>query len=178
MEWRLRDGKSRLRRIKAWPVLTTAAIKAIVAGCNLAFVPEPFLTLSNMNVLSPDGRCYSFDHRGNGYARSEGFGVVIVKRVSDAIRDGDTIRAVIRSTGSNQDGRTPGVSEPSKDAQERLIKETYAKAGLDMRTTRFFEAHGTGTAVGDPIESGAIGAAFRKYRSPSEPLYMYVLLSA
>lgn len=122
-----------------------------------------------MNFLSPDSRCYSFDHRANGYARGEGFGVLVLKRVVDAIKDGDTIRAVIRSTGSNSDGRTPGITQPSKDAQERLIKETYEKAGLDLRATRFFEAHGTGTPVGDPIEAGAIGGAFSKHRSPDQP---------
>ena len=100
------------------------------------------MALSNLGFLSRDSRCYSFDHRANGYARGEGFGVVVLKRVTDAIRDGDTIRAVIRSTGSNQDGKTPGITLPSKDAQTRLIKETYQKAALDMRMTNFFEAHG------------------------------------
>ena len=95
-----------------------------------------------MNFLSPDGRCYSFDERANGYARGEGFGVVVIKLLSDAIKDGDTIRAVIRSTSSNQDGRTPGITQPSRDAQESLIKSTYEKAGLDPRATRYFEAHG------------------------------------
>lgn len=101
-----------------------------------------------MGFLSPSSRCFSFDGRANGYARGEGFGVLVIKRVSDAIRDNDTIRAVIRSTGSNQDGRTPGVTQPSKDSQEQLIRDTYAKAMLNMRDTAFFEAHGTGTAVG------------------------------
>ena len=143
-----------------------------MAGSNTIWALEPYLILANMNFLSPDSRCYSFDHRANGYARGEGFGVLILKRLADAIEDGDSIRAVIRSTGSNSDGRTPGITQPSRDAQERLIKETYEKAGLDLRATRFFEAHGTGTPVGDPIEAGAIGGAFGKYRSPDEPLYV------
>lgn len=130
--------------------------------------------LSNMAMLSPDSRCFSFDERANGYGRGEGFGVLILKRLSDALRDGDTIRAVVRSTGSNQDGHTPGITQPSKDAQETLIRETYEKAGLSMNSTRFFEAHGTGTAVGDPIEAYALGAAFRKSRSSYDPLYVYV----
>lgn len=129
-----------------------------------------------MNFLSPDSRCFSFDDRANGYARGEGFGVVILKRLSDALKDGDTIRAIIRSAGSNQDGRTPGITQPSREAQERLIKETYEKAGLSMQWTRYIEAHGTGTAIGDPVEATAIGSAFRKYRSSEEPLYMYVCL--
>ena len=99
-------------------------------------------TLSNMSFLSRNSRCYSFDHRANGYARGEGFGVIIIKPLSAALDNGDTIRAVIRATGTNQDGRTPGITQPSKIAQERLIKETYQKAGLDMKYTKFVEAHG------------------------------------
>ena len=103
---------------------------------------ENTLTMSNLNFFSPDSKCFSFDDRANGYARGEGFGVLVVKRLSDAIEDGDTIRAVIRSTGSNQDGLTPGITQPSGEAQAALIKDTYQKAGLDMNSTRFFEAHG------------------------------------
>lgn len=130
------------------------------------------MSLMNMSFLSPDGRSYSFDSRANGYGRGEGCGVVLVKRLSDAVRDGNIIRAVIRSTGSNQDGYTPGITQPSSTLQSRLIRDTYAKAGLDFEQTRFFEAHGTGTAVGDPIEAEAIGRVFRKARSPDDPLYM------
>ena len=113
-----------------------------MAGANVLLTVDTCLSLTNMNFLSPDSRCYSFDERANGYSRGEGFGVVIIKRLSDAIRDGDTLRAIIRSTGSNQDGHTPGITQPRKDAQALLIKETYEKAGLDFGTTRFFEAHG------------------------------------
>ena len=132
------------------------------------------ISLSNMSFLSRDSRCYSFDHRANGYARGEGFGALIIKRLSDAIQDGDSIRAVIRSTCSNQDGHTPSIAQPSKDSQAALIRATYKRAGLGLQTTRYFEAHGTGTPVGDPIEAGAIGAAFKRYRNRDEPLYMYV----
>jgi acyl transferase domain-containing protein len=111
------------------------------------------MDLSNLGFLSADNKCYSFDHRANGYSRGEGIGVVIIKPLSKALRDGDCIRAVIRATGSNQDGRTPGITQPSGAAQERLIRSTYRKAGLDMAATRYFEAHGTGTAVGDPTEA-------------------------
>lgn len=96
-----------------------------------------------MNMLSPHGQSFSFDARADGYSRGEGFSVVLVKRLSDAIRDENTIRAVVRSSGSNQDGFTPGVTQPSRDLQARLIKETYEKAGLRLDQTRFFEAHGT-----------------------------------
>ena len=130
------------------------------------------MTLSNMGFLSPDGKCFSFDSRGNGYGRGEGFGVLVVKLLSDAIRDGDTIRAVVRSSGSNQNGRTRSITQTSKSDQVQLMTETYRKAGLDLATTRFVEAHGTGTALGDPVEAGAIGQVFGQYRSAEDPLYV------
>lgn len=105
------------------------------------------MSLSRMGFLSKDSKCFSFDSRANGYGRGEGFGVLIVKRLSDALLANDTIRAVIRATGSNQDGRTPSITQPSQVAQENLIRETYRKAALDMSITRFVEAHGTGTLV-------------------------------
>lgn len=117
--------------------------KAIVASANLICSPELNIAMSNMNFLSPEGRCHSFDYRANGYARGEGFGVLILKPVSQALKDGDTIRALIRSVGTNQDGHTyGGITQPSKDLQSQLIRETYRKAGLNMGVTRFFEAHG------------------------------------
>ena len=152
------------------------ASMALVAGANLILGPEGTMMLSNGNYLSPDSVCYSFDHRANGYARGEGIVAIVIKPLSDAVRDGDMIRAVIRSTGSNQDGRTPTLTQPSTDSQEQLIRHVYQKAGLDLRLTRFFEAHGTGTRVGDPAEMKAIGRVFRPYRSAQEPLYVYVLL--
>ncbi|KAL9581646.1 MAG: hypothetical protein Q9212_003778, partial [Teloschistes hypoglaucus] len=146
---------------------------ALVAGANLICSPEMNIALSNMSMLSPDGRCHSFDHRANGYARGDGFGVLVLKTLSQALKDGDSIRALIRSVGTNQDGHTPGgITQPSQELQAQLIRETYHKAGLDMGLTRFFEAHGTGTAIGDPTEARAIGECFRMYRSPAEPLYV------
>jgi acyl transferase domain-containing protein len=100
------------------------------------------MMLSRMNFLSPDSVCYSFDERANGYARGEGIIVMVLKRLTDALHDGDTIRAVIRSSGTNQDGRTPGLTQPSGSAQEQLIRSVYAKAGLDIASTRYVEAHG------------------------------------
>ncbi|KAK8018590.1 hypothetical protein PG991_007780 [Apiospora marii] len=143
---------------------------SIVAGCNLTFSPETYTWLSNLHFLSPDGKCYPFDHRANGYARGEGLAVIILKRIDDAIRDGNTVRAVIRSTLSNEDGRTPGITQPSAIAQERLIRATYQKANLSMAPTRYFEAHGTGTQAGDPREARAISLAFEKVRSTSDPM--------
>ncbi|KAH7398734.1 polyketide synthase-like protein [Phaeosphaeria sp. MPI-PUGE-AT-0046c] len=149
---------------------------AVACGSNLSLVPDSTSLLSALNMMSPDSTCYSFDERANGYSRSEGFGVVLMKRLSQAIQDGDTIRAVIRSTGCNQDGHTPGITQPSQSAQERLTQQTYDRAGLDLNTTRYFEAHGTGTVLGDPTEACAISNAFN-VRSPEEPLYIGALKS-
>ncbi|KAK3321988.1 putative polyketide synthase [Apodospora peruviana] len=143
---------------------------SIVAGCNLIFSPDMMHSLCSMNMLSPTSMSYSFDSRANGYSRGEGFGVLVLKRLSDALRDGNTIQAVIRATGCNQDGNTPGITMPSPVSQEALIRDTYQKAGLSMLPTRYFEAHGTGTPVGDPIESAALGGAFRRTRTPEDPL--------
>ena len=98
--------------------------------------------LSDMNFLSPDSKCYSFDHRANGYARGEGIGCVVVKTLSKGLEDKNTIRAVIRACEQNQDGKTIGITQPSSVAQENLIRRAYQRAGLDMSTTRYFEAHG------------------------------------
>ncbi|KAK2005876.1 polyketide synthase [Colletotrichum eremochloae] len=144
---------------------------SLVCGANTCMTPEAIgIVLDNSNFLSKDGRCFSFDHRANGYGRGEGFGFVLIKKLSDAIRDGDCIRAVIRGTGANQDGRTPSITQPGPDAQRALIKDTYERAGLGFEQTQFMEAHGTGTLVGDPIEAGAIGETFRPSRK--EPLYI------
>ena len=126
--------------------------------------------LSDMNMLSVDSRCFSFDGRGNGYARGKGIGVLIIKRLSDALREKDTIRAIIRSTGSNHNGYTPGITQSNQQSQEMLLKECYEKAGLSMQRTGFFEAHGTGTAIGNPIEANGIGAVFWRSQSPDQRL--------
>jgi acyl transferase domain-containing protein/NADP-dependent 3-hydroxy acid dehydrogenase YdfG len=121
--------------------------------------------LTAMHMLSPEGISHTFDDRANGYGRGDGIGALIVKRLSDAIRDGDTIRAVIRGTGVNADGKTPSITQPSSVAQAELINQTYEDAGLDQSETGYCECHGTGTPVGDPLELTAIaqtlGAARR-----------------
>ncbi|KZL64051.1 polyketide synthase [Colletotrichum incanum] len=150
---------------------------AVVGGCNLILSPEMTLKLDAAGVLGPDGKSYSFDHRANGYSRGEGFGAVVLKRVSDAIRDGDVIRAVIRNSSTNQDGRSPGITQPTKAGQVALIKHVYSRANLDPSLTRFAEAHGTGTPVGDPIEASALAEIFAPHRSPEEPLYVGALKS-
>ncbi|TGJ78460.1 hypothetical protein E0Z10_g10307, partial [Xylaria hypoxylon] len=138
----------------------------------LLFSPHFFQHLSNMGMLSPDSKSFSFDHRANGYGRGEGIVALVLKRLPDALRDNNTIRAVIRSTGVNSDGRTPGITQPNESSQLSLIRDTYEKAGISMLPTRYFEAHGTGTPVGDVIETSAIGSAFRAARSPNDPMYI------
>ncbi|KAK0375860.1 PKSN polyketide synthase for alternapyrone biosynthesis protein [Colletotrichum limetticola] len=145
----------------------------LVAGVNLILHPNFMHQLSSMHMLSPEGISHSFDHRANGYGRGEGIACIVVKRLRDALRDGDTIRAVIRGTGTNADGKTPGITQPSAEAQAELIRSTYEKAGLLYSDTQYFEAHGTGTPLGDPIELSAIGATLGSGRSPeSGPLYV------
>ncbi|KAG7116294.1 Polyketide synthase-nonribosomal peptide synthetase like protein [Verticillium longisporum] len=123
---------------------------AIAAGANL--------------LLSPSSRSHMWDADADGYARGDGVAAVVLKKLSDAIRDGDHIESIIRDTGVNQDGRTTGITMPSSTAQEALIRRTYSKAGLDLTNPfercQYFEAHGTGTPAGDPIEASAIQKAF------------------
>ncbi|PWY90361.1 hypothetical protein BO94DRAFT_574133 [Aspergillus sclerotioniger CBS 115572] len=143
---------------------------SIISGVNLMEHPAPTMYLSSLGVLSPDGRSMSFDARANGYGRGEGLGTVIIKPLHAALRDGNRIRAIVRNTGSNQDGRTPGITVPSPTAQERLIREVYKAADLDPSRTGYVEAHGTGTPVGDPLEVQAISAALGVSRE--SPLYV------
>lgn len=120
--------------------------------------------------LSDDGRCYAFDSRGSGYGRGEGTASIIVKPLRDALAAGDPIRAVIRNTVVNQDGRTAGMTMPSSEAQISMIRTAYAEARLDPCHTSYVEAHGTGTKVGDPIEANAIAAVLAESRDVSCPL--------
>ncbi|CAO2658326.1 Nn.00g060490.m01.CDS01 [Neocucurbitaria sp. VM-36] len=137
---------------------------AVVGGSNLILSPDIQIEMSDMHFLSPDSISYAFDDRANGYARGEGVGTVILKPLDLALRDNDPIRAVIRGTAASSDGRTPGITMPSKDAQIDLIQSAYRAAGCDVSETGYFEAHGTGTAAGDPIETGAIGKVFAARR--------------
>ncbi|KXJ89683.1 hypothetical protein Micbo1qcDRAFT_212101 [Microdochium bolleyi] len=137
---------------------------ACVAGVNLMLTPEHFVVESDMHMLSPSGYCHMWDARADGYARGEGVAAVLLKTLPQAIADGDRIHAVIRETGVNSDGRTEGLTMPNAAAQAALIRHTYMRAGLDARRVedrcQYFEAHGTGTVVGDPCEAAAIKEAF------------------
>ena len=137
---------------------------AIVGGVNMLLSPAPFVGFSRASMLSPNGRCHAFDARADGYVRAEGAGVVLIKRLADAIADGDQIRAVIRGTGTNSAGRTVGLSLPNREAQAALLHDVLARSGLSPAQFGYFEAHGTGTLVGDPLESWAISTAIAQHK--------------
>ncbi len=130
---------------------------ALVGGVNAILKPEPTIGFSRASMLSPDGRCKTFDARANGYTRGEGAGVVVLKRLSDALEANDHIYALICGSAVNQDGRTNGMSVPSRDAQEAALHEAFLTAQIDPSQIQYVEAHGTGTPVGDPIEAHALG---------------------
>ncbi|THC92302.1 hypothetical protein EYZ11_008222 [Aspergillus tanneri] len=135
---------------------------AVAAGSNLLLGPEPYIAESKLKMLSPDGRSRMWDANANGYARGDGVAAVVLKTLSAALEDGDSIECIIRATGVNQDGRTKGITMPSSVAQAELIRKTYEAAALSPLHDRpqYFEAHGTGTKAGDPQEAGAIFRAF------------------
>ncbi|KAK1621893.1 polyketide synthase [Colletotrichum phormii] len=136
---------------------------ALVCGASLIFSPAMMLALSDQGVLSPSGTCKTFDASADGYGRGEAVNAIYVKKLSQALRDGDTVRAVIRGTGVNCDGRTHGMLTPSPTAQEALIRHVYEQAGIsDLSETAVVECHGTGTAVGDRIETAAVAKCFGK----------------
>jgi acyl transferase domain-containing protein/NADPH:quinone reductase-like Zn-dependent oxidoreductase/SAM-dependent methyltransferase/acyl carrier protein len=143
---------------------------ALVGGVNLLLSPFPFVGFSRAGMLSKTGRCHSFDARADGYVRGEGGGVILLKPLEKALADGDRIRAVILGSGTNSDGRTVGMSLPSRASQAALLRSVYEAAAVDPERLCFIEAHGTGTAVGDPIEAGAIGDILGARRSQPLPI--------
>lgn len=153
-------------------IRTRESKQAIVGGSHLNLLPDCLIAKSNIRLLSSEGRSFAFDDRSDGYGPGEGTAVLILKPLQDAIRDGDPVRAVIRNTGINQDGRTQGMTMPSEEAQTNLARATYDRVGLDPAETAYVEAHGTGTAVGDPIEARVIQSVLGKNRSPERPLYL------
>jgi acyl transferase domain-containing protein/NAD(P)-dependent dehydrogenase (short-subunit alcohol dehydrogenase family)/acyl carrier protein len=142
---------------------------ALVGGVNLMHRPEIFVGLCKGGFLAPDGRSKAFDARANGYGRGEGAGMVVLKPLADAERDGDRIYALIRATGCNQDGRTDGITVPNPESQKALIRKVSARAGVPLKNIHYFEAHGTGTAVGDPLEMSAIGDTIGREKPASAP---------
>src|SRR6266478_6957595 len=143
---------------------------ALVGGVSLHLHPYGFIGFSKASMLSRHGRCGVFDADADGYVRSEGGGVVILKPLAQALADGNRILAVVAATGVNSDGRKAGLTVPSHEAQAELLREVYGRAGIAPAEIDYFEAHGTGTAVGDPLETRAIGEALGRRRSPNNPL--------
>ncbi|KAG8359240.1 Compactin diketide synthase mokB [Fusarium venenatum] len=146
---------------------------AVIGASNLFLSPDYALSLTRLGAIAADGQCKTFDAGANGYGRGEGTNAVYIKRLSDAIRDGDNIRSIIRGTSSNSSGATPAITEPSGRAQRDTILQAYAQAGIDnFSDTGYFECHGTGTPVGDCIELGAVGEVFSASHNSGDALWV------
>ncbi|NDU74940.1 SDR family NAD(P)-dependent oxidoreductase [Actinomadura sp. DSM 109109] len=143
---------------------------ALAGGVNLLLSPAVTMTFDLAGGTAADGHCKAFDASADGMVRAEGCGAVVLKRLSDARRDGDRVLAVIRGSGVNSDGRSNGLVAPNSDAQRALLRDVYAAAGVDTREVDYVEAHGTGTFLGDPIEARAVGEVLGAGRAPQEPL--------
>ncbi|MGK7949303.1 MAG: beta-ketoacyl synthase N-terminal-like domain-containing protein [Xenococcaceae cyanobacterium] len=143
---------------------------ALAGGVSLMLSPEVTLYLSKTRALSPDGRCKTFDKDANGYVRGEGCGIVVLKRLSDALADGDRILAVIRGSAVNQDGASSGLTVPNGSAQQAVIRQALANSRVTPEQINYIEAHGTGTALGDPIEVRGIQSVFGGRRSTDNSL--------
>ncbi|MCP4994171.1 MAG: hypothetical protein GY934_10375, partial [Gammaproteobacteria bacterium] len=133
---------------------------AIVGGVSLALSPETYVTTSQMGVLSPDGRCKTFDQTANGYVKGEGVGVVLLKPLAQAQYDGDSIYAIIRGSAENHGGRATSLTAPNSQAQAQLLIKAYQDAGVEIETVSYIETHGTGTELGDPVEIEGLKRGF------------------
>ncbi|MFE5532514.1 beta-ketoacyl synthase N-terminal-like domain-containing protein, partial [Embleya sp. NPDC056538] len=143
---------------------------ALAGGVNLILAPESTLAVDRFGGLSPDNRSYTFDARANGYVRGEGGGVVVLKRLADATADGDDVLCVILGGAVGNDGAGPGLTVPGSAGQEEVIRLAHTRAGITPADVDYVELHGTGTAVGDPVEAAALGAVFAATRDPARPL--------
>jgi len=151
-------------------IRTARGDTALAGGVTVMITPGGFIGFSQASMLSPDGKCKAFDASANGFVRGEGAGMLLLKRLSQAIADGDPIHGVIIGTALNQDGHTNGISLPSAQAQARLVRDACRDAGIAPSRIGFVEAHGTGTAVGDPIEAQALAEALCADRPTASPL--------
>ena len=142
---------------------------ALAGGVNLILSPAIAINFTKAGAMAPDGRCKTFDARANGYVRSEGAGIVVLKPLSKALADGDPIYAVIRGSAVNQDGRSNGLMAPNPLAQEAVLREAYRQAAVSPGKVQYVEAHGTGTLLGDPIEVKALGTVLGVERPPGRP---------
>ncbi|WP_437873438.1 SDR family NAD(P)-dependent oxidoreductase [Sorangium sp. So ce363] len=146
--------------------------RALVGGVNLLLSPESFVALSRLRALSPDGRCKTFSADADGFGRAEGCAVLVLKRLRDAQRDGDRILGVIRGTAVNHDGPSSGLTVPNGPAQQAVLREALAQAGVAPSDVDFVECHGTGTSLGDPIEVQAVGTVYGQSRPADRPLWL------
>ena len=135
---------------------------ALAGGASLILRPETQIAMAKWGMLSPNGRCYSFDSRADGFVRGEGCGVVVLKRLTDAVRDGDRVLAVVRGSAVNQDGRSNGLTAPNTIAQQDVIRSALRTGDVPARSVNYIEAHGTGTGLGDPIEFEALADQYGK----------------
>ena len=145
---------------------------ALAGGVNMILTPAVHITLSKARMISPDGVCKTFDAGADGYLRGEGCGMIVLKRLSDAQRDGDDILALIRGGAMNQDGASSGLTVPSGPSQQAVVRQALDDAGVGPEEISYVEAHGTGTYLGDPIEAGALAQVFGPYHDGSNPLYI------
>ncbi|MDQ3605878.1 MAG: acyltransferase domain-containing protein, partial [Gemmatimonadota bacterium] len=145
---------------------------ALAGGVNVMLTPDMFITTAKNRMLSTRGRCSTFDAAADGFVRGEGCGIVVLKRLSSAVADGDPILAVIRGSAMNQDGASSGITVPNKLAQEAVIRDALAAADVQPHEVHYVEAHGTGTPLGDPIELRALGAVLGQGRSADAPFYV------
>ena len=153
-------------------LLSGDAVAAVVGGTNVILGIEQHIASVRLGVLSPTSTCHTFDAAADGFGRGEGICAIYLKKLSDAIANKDPIRGVIRSTAVNANGRSQGINHPSSVDQESVIRAAYARAGLNIDETGFFECHGTGTKVGDPVEVNAIGNVFAAGRTSNAPLLL------
>ncbi|WP_433228214.1 SDR family NAD(P)-dependent oxidoreductase [Actinomadura formosensis] len=145
---------------------------ALAGGVNLLLSPAVTMTFDLAGGTAADGHCKAFDASADGMVRAEGCGAVVLKRLSDAVRDGDRVLAVVRGSGVNSDGRSNGLVAPNSDAQRALLRDVYARAGIGTRDVDYVEAHGTGTFLGDPIEAKAVGEVLGAGRDDGAPLLL------
>ncbi len=145
---------------------------ALAGGVNALLRPEAFVCFKSWGMMSPDGHCKTFDARADGFVRGEGCGIIVLKRLSDALANGDNILALIRGSAVNQDGKSSGLTVPNGRAQEAVIRTALKNAGVQPSEISYVEAHGTGTALGDPIEVEALGAALGEGRTNNQPVFL------
>ncbi len=145
---------------------------ALAGGVNVMLTPDTTITLSKARMMSPEGRCKTFDASANGFVRGEGCGMIVLKRLRDALADGDNILALILASACNQDGRSSGITAPNGPAQEAVMREALRLARLAPRQIGYVETHGTGTSLGDPIEVNALAAVLGRGREPGNRLLL------